>query len=77
MKYFDIKWLSTILFIFGGTAVALKAPFMRYAFPGFVVAHGILVYYFIKQHNSKPLIFQNSYFFLLNIIASYIWLFKG
>lgn len=77
MNKFDIKWLSTTLFIIGGTLVAIKSPYMKYAFPGFVMAHAILLYYFIIHHNSKPLILQNIYFFFLNIVASYIWLFRS
>lgn len=71
---FDIKWLSTTLFIFSGTLVALKLPGMKYAFPGFVIAHGILFYeFYIVQHNT-PLAIQNAYFFVINTIASFIWL---
>lgn len=77
MKYFDIKWLSTSLLIICGTMVALKLPYMQYAFPGFVVAHGILTYYFYKIHPNKPLFTQNIYFFFLNTAATYVWLFKG
>jgi hypothetical protein len=77
MKYFDIKWLSTTLFIFCGTLVALKLPYMQYAFPGFVIAHGVLAHHFYKVHPNKPLLIQNIYFFFLNTAASYVWLFKG
>jgi len=74
MKYFDIKWISTSLFIVCGTIVALKLPIMKYAFPGFIVAHAILIHHFYKVHPNKPLLFQNIYFFILNTFASYIWL---
>jgi len=77
MKYFDIKWISTILIIVSGTVLALKLPVMRFAFPGFVIAHGILTHHFYKVHPNKPLFIQNIYFFFLNIMASYIWLIKG
>ena len=77
MKSFDIKWISTALFIFAGTSVALKFPWMAYAFPGFVISHGLLIHHFYKVHPNKPLLIQNVYFFFLNIFASYIWLFKG
>lgn len=77
MKYFDIKWISTTLFIFCGTLVALKLPYMQYAFPGFIVAHAILAHHFCRIHPNKPLLIQNIYFFFLNTAASYIWLFKG
>lgn len=75
MKYFDIRWVSTLLFITGGTTVALKLPFLKYAFPAFVIAHAILVHYFLRVHPNKPLLFQNIYFFFLNAIASYVWIF--
>lgn len=77
MKHFDIKWISTILFIVCGTFVALKLPNMQYAFPGFVISHGVLIHHFYSIHPNKPLLFQNIYFFFLNTAASYIWLFKG
>jgi hypothetical protein len=70
---FDIKWIATALFIFGGTTVALKMPWIQYAFPSFVVAHGILLYDFFKTHKNRPLIVQNIYFFIVNIIATFIW----
>jgi hypothetical protein len=73
MKKFDIKWIATILFIFGGTTVALKMPWIKFAFPCFVIAHGVLLYDFIKTHKNKPLIVQNTYFFIVNIIATFIW----
>lgn len=70
---FDIKWVSTSLFIFGGTIIALKMPFMKWGFPSFVLAHIILLYDFIKTHKNKPLIIQNTYFLIINSIATYIW----
>ena len=70
---FDIKWISTVLFIFGGTTVALKMPWMKYSFPSFVIAHAILLYEFFRTHKNKPLIVQNIYFFIVNIIATFIW----
>jgi hypothetical protein len=71
----DMKWISTAIFVLGGTLVALKLPIMQYAFPFFVVGHSILLYEFgILQHN-KPLIIQNAYFMVVNSIATYIWLF--
>lgn len=77
MKHFDIKWLSTCLLIICGTMIALKLPYMQYAFLGFVIAHGILTYYFYIIHPNKPLLIQNVYFLFLNSTASYVWLFKG
>ena len=73
MKKFDIKWIATALFIFGGTICALKLSFMRFAFPCFVLAHSIYLYDFIKTHKNKPLIIQNTYFLIINSIATYIW----
>jgi len=76
LKTFDIKWIATALFIFGGTVVSIKAPIIAYAFPCFVGAHIILLYDFIRTHRNKALIFQNAYFLIMNMIASYIWLVK-
>jgi hypothetical protein len=76
IKQIDIKWVSSLLFIIAGTMVALRLPMMKIAFPMFVVAHGILVYDFHKTHKNKPLIIQNIYFFIVNIIATYIWMIK-
>jgi len=73
MKRFDIKWIAALLFIVGGTTIALKLPHIKYAFPCFVVAHGISIYDFYKTHKNIPLILQNAYFFVVNIIATYIW----
>jgi hypothetical protein len=73
IKKLDIKWVSTILFIFGGTICALKLPIIKYAFPCFVIAHTILLYDFLKTHKNKALIFQNAYFFVINCLATYIW----
>lgn len=73
---FDIKWIATALFIFGGTSVATKMPWIKYAFPCFVIAHAILLYDFHKSHKNRPLMIQNMYFFVVNIIATYLW-FKG
>ena len=73
---FDIKWIATALFIFGGTVVAMKLPIMKYAFPGFVIAHSIFLYDFITTHKNKALIFQNFYFFCMNTVACYVWWFK-
>jgi hypothetical protein len=74
-KKFDIKWIATALFIFGGTVVAIKAPFIKYAFPCFVLGHAIFLYDFITTHKNKALIFQNAYFFCMNIFACYVWWF--
>jgi len=76
MKQFDIKWISTALFIFGGTSVAFQLPWLKWAFPGFVIAHAVLLYDFYKTHKNKPLMLQNSYFFVVNIIATIIWFTK-
>ena len=70
---FDIKWIATAFFIFGGTSCALKTPWMKYAFPCFVIAHMILLYDFHRTHKNKALMFQNYYFLLINITATYIW----
>jgi len=70
---FDIKWVSTVLFIFAGTSVATKMPWTPWAFPCFAVAHSILLYDFFKTHKNKALMFQNLYFLVVNIIATYIW----
>jgi hypothetical protein len=76
MKNFDIKWIAFALFVFGGTVVSLKLSFMRFAFPCFVVGHAIFVYDFWKSHKNMPLLLQNAYFLVVNLIATYIW-FKG
>jgi|APCry1669189472_1035225.scaffolds.fasta_scaffold00353_11 hypothetical protein len=76
MKKFDIKWIALTIFIIAGTSVALKMPWLKWSFPGFVIAHGILVYDFARTHKNLPLLLQNSYFFIVNIIATYIWFFK-
>ena len=70
MKKFDIKWIATALFIFGGTICALKLSFMKFAFPCFVVAHSIFLFDFITTHKNKPLIIQNTYFLIVNTIAT-------
>jgi hypothetical protein len=75
-KKFDIKWIATALFIFGGTVVAMKAPIIKYAFPAFVLGHIIYLYDFIATHKNKALIFQNVYFFFMNIFACYVWWIK-
>lgn len=76
MKKFDIKWIALTIFIIAGTSVALKAPWLRWSFPSFVIAHGILVYDFLRTHKNIPLLLQNMYFFIVNIIATYIWFFN-
>jgi hypothetical protein len=73
MKNFDIKWIATALFIFGGTTVAFKFPWIPYAFPCFFIAHAILLYDFMKSHKNKALVFQNFYFLIINIYATYNW----
>ena len=76
IKEMDIKWIASVLFIFAGTLVALKLSIMKYAFPLFCIAHLILIYDFSTTHKNKPLIIQNIYFFIVNIIATYIWMIK-
>jgi hypothetical protein len=76
IKNMDIKWIASALFIFAGTLVALKLPIMKYAFPMFCIAHLILIYDFTTTHKNKPLIIQNIYFFIVNIIATYVWMIK-
>lgn len=76
MKNFDIKWISTALFLFGGTSVALQVPWIKYAFPCFVIAHSIQLYDFYRTHKNKPLMLQNAYFFVINTIATIIWFTK-
>lgn len=73
MKNFDIKWISTTLFIFGGTSVALKLPWMKYAFPCFVIAHTLLIFNLYKYYRNPALIFQNIYFLIINLIATFVW----
>jgi hypothetical protein len=70
---FDIKWIATFLFIFGGTTVATKMPWIFWAFPCFVVAHAILLYDFYFTHKNKALMFQNAYFLVVNIVATFLW----
>jgi hypothetical protein len=76
MRSFDIKWISTMLFIFGGTSIALKLPWIKYAFPCFVIAHTILIFNLYKYYRNTALIFQNIYFLTVNTIATFLW-FKG
>ena len=76
MKNFDIKWVSMTLFIIGGTLFAVKSPYMQWGIPCFVVGHAIHLYYFTTHHKSKPLIYQNLYFFLLNLYGIYNWFLK-
>lgn len=76
IKHIDIKWIASILFIIAGTFVALKLHIMKYSFPMFCIAHLILIYDFTTTHKNKPLIIQNIYFFIVNIIATYIWMIK-
>ena len=76
IKQMDIKWIASTLFIIAGTFVALKLPIMKYAFPMFCIAHLILIYDFTTTHKNKPLIIQNIYFFIVNIIATYVWMIK-
>lgn len=73
MKKFDIKWISTILFVLAGSSVALKLPWIEYCFPCFVIAHGIIYYDQLKTERNRPLMIQNGYFFIVNIIATFIW----
>jgi hypothetical protein len=73
MKNFDIKWVSTILFILAGTSVALKMPWIQYCFPCFAAAHAIIYYDQLKTEKNKPLMIQNGYFLIVNIIATFIW----
>jgi hypothetical protein len=73
---FDIKWISFFFFVVGGTAVCFKLSWMHYVFPGFVIAHAVLIYDFYRTHKNKPLILQNIYFLVINIFATYNW-FKG
>lgn len=74
---FDIKWIATALFVFGGTTVATKMPWIEYAFPCFVIAHAILLYDFYTTHKNKALMFQNLYFLVVNMIATYLWFTGG
>jgi hypothetical protein len=76
MKKFDIKWIATMLFMFGGTSVAVQAPWMKFAFPAFVLAHSVLLYDFYTTHRNKPLMIQNLYFFIVNIVATILWFTK-
>lgn len=73
MKKFDIKWIATALFIFGGTICALKLDFMKWAFPCFVIAHTIFLYDFFRTHRNRPMILQNAYFLVINTIATFVW----
>ena len=73
---FDIKWISSTIFIIAGTSMALKTPWLKWSFPAFVVGHTILTYEFYHRHKNIPLLIQNSYFAMVNIIATYIWFFK-
>jgi len=56
--------------------MALKTPWLKWSFPAFVVGHTILTYEFYHRHKNIPLLIQNSYFAMVNIIATYIWFFK-
>jgi hypothetical protein len=73
MKSFDIKWISTALFIFGGTVVASRVTWMEFAFPCFVIAHCILLFDFYRTHKNRALMFSNIYFLLINTYATYNW----
>lgn len=73
MKDFDIKWISTALFIISGTFISLRLPGMQYAFPVLAIAHSILVYEFYFKQFNKPLLIHNLYFAIVNAFATYIW----
>lgn len=71
-EFAKFKWLATFCFIIGGTSLALKMPWPLISFSCFVIAHGTLLYVFIKCKD-KPLIFHNLYFLTVNIVALFMW----
>ena len=68
-----IKWLATFMFVCAGTLISLNIPESKYAFPLFATGHIIAIYVFAILKD-KPLIVQNIFFLMIDIIGIWQWL---
>jgi len=68
-----VKWSATLMFVCAGTLISLNLPQSKYAFPLFATGHIIAIYVFLLLKD-KPLIVQNVFFLLIDMIGIYQWL---
>ena len=68
-----VKWLATFMFVCAGTLISLNLPQSKYAFPLFATGHIIAIYVFLLLKD-KPLVVQNVFFLLIDMIGIYQWL---
>ena len=68
-----IKWSATFMFVCAGTLISLNIPESKYAFPLFATGHIIAIYVFTILKD-KPLIVQNIFFLMIDIIGIWQWL---
>ena len=68
-----LKWLSTILFVAAGLLLSLNIPELgKWGFIMFLIGHSSLSYIFWKE-SDRPLLIQNAFFILIDLIGIYRW----
>ena len=68
-----VKWSATFMFVCAGTLISLNIPESKYAFPIFATGHIIAIYVFLLLKDN-PLIVQNIFFLMIDMIGIYQWL---
>lgn len=67
-----LKWFGTLCFILAATLLSLNIDMSKYGFIIFLIGHITFIYVFVTLRD-KPMIFQNSFFILLDALGIYNW----
>ena len=65
-----LKWFGTLCFIVAATLLSANIDISKYGFFVFLLGHLTFIYVFRKD---KPMLFQNSFFILLDLFGIYRW----
>lgn len=67
-----LKWFGTFCFIAAATLLSSNIDISKYGFIIFLIGHITFIYVFHTQKD-KAMLFQNSFFILLDLLGIYRW----
>lgn len=67
-----LKWLTTLLLVGGGIAIALNMHASKWGFISFMIGHMILIWIFVKEHETALWV-QAFGFLLIDFLSIYHW----
>jgi hypothetical protein len=70
----NLKWIATAMFLTAGTLLSLNIEASKIGFLLFFSGHIILFFLFLRLRD-KPMIVQNGFFMIIDVIGIYRWFF--